>query len=221
MKPCRSSSHPISYLLSILLTLYAIIIGITTPKLPRFYFSSVVKIMISQCWTTSYDLLLLLKLLYLLLFFSKDGYTKANVCTCLAYIKTVKDKFKDTRQKFDEFLEVIADFRAEKYSFLFLVSIHSCHKITIGVDQTPPKEPVTFEEAVIFVRNVKARFQDNDRPYRSFLDSLNMYRNNNRSRTEVLEEIFDERKYRQMKTIDKKDNRKTSFNKERFGVILK
>ncbi|CAN6937170.1 unnamed protein product [Brassica oleracea] len=35
----------------------------------------------------------------------------------LAYIKTVKDKFKDTRQKFDEFLEVIADFRAEKYSF--------------------------------------------------------------------------------------------------------
>nr|VDD63303.1 unnamed protein product [Brassica oleracea] len=32
----------------------------------------------------------------------------------LAYIKTVKDKFKDTRQKFDEFLEVIADFRAEK-----------------------------------------------------------------------------------------------------------
>ncbi|KAF3519394.1 hypothetical protein DY000_02062756 [Brassica cretica] len=40
----------------------------------------------------------------------------------LAYIKTVKDKFKDTRQKFDEFLEVIADFRAEKYSFLFLVN---------------------------------------------------------------------------------------------------
>lgn len=39
MKPCSSLSHPISYLLSILLTLYAIIIGITTPELPRFVMS--------------------------------------------------------------------------------------------------------------------------------------------------------------------------------------
>ncbi|KAL0806686.1 hypothetical protein Bca101_099178 [Brassica carinata] len=133
----------------------------------------------------------------------------------LAYIKTVKDKFKDTRQKFDEFLEVIADFRAEKYSVLFLVnarlctlfssisvSIHSCHKITIGVDQTPPKEPVTFEEAVIFVRNVK-----------SFLDSLNMYRNNNRSRTEVLEEfdIFILRDHHDLFVEFTRVNRKKKF----------
>ncbi|CDY23528.1 BnaA07g24000D [Brassica napus] len=126
----------------------------------------------------------------------------------LEYVKTVKDKFKDTRQKFDEFLEVIVDFRAEKidtYGVILKVKelfkdqqelllgfdsfLPEGWKITLGVDQTPPKEPVTFEEAVIFVKNVKARFQDNDRPYRSFLDSLNMYRNNNRSLTEVLEEL--------------------------------
>lgn len=55
------------------------------------------------------------------------------------YIKTVKDKFKDTREKYDEFLEVIADFKAERYSFLFLVNVRlrtlfssiSIYKITL------------------------------------------------------------------------------------------
>ena len=99
-----------------------------------FHFSSVVKIMISQCWTTSYDLLLLLKLFYLLFISSlgnnEDSFSRKMVTPkltyALEYVKTVKDKFKDTRQKFDEFLEVIVDFRAEKYSFLFLVNARLC-----------------------------------------------------------------------------------------------
>lgn len=39
----------------------------------------------------------------------------------LEYLKTVKDRFQDQREKYDEFLEIMKDFRAQRYSFFFLV----------------------------------------------------------------------------------------------------
>ncbi|CAN6932968.1 unnamed protein product [Brassica oleracea] len=61
----------------------------------------------------------------------------------LAYIKTVKDKFKDTRQKFDEFLEVIADFTAEKidtYGVILKVKelFKDQHELLLGFDSFLP-----------------------------------------------------------------------------------
>lgn len=44
---------------------------------------------------------------------------KLTTNDALAYLKAVKDKFQDKRDKYDEFLEVMKDFKAQRYSFFF------------------------------------------------------------------------------------------------------
>lgn len=44
---------------------------------------------------------------------------KLTTNDALAYLKAVKDKFQDKREKYDEFLEVMKDFKAQRYLFIF------------------------------------------------------------------------------------------------------
>ncbi|KAG7586211.1 Paired amphipathic helix superfamily [Arabidopsis thaliana x Arabidopsis arenosa] len=96
---------------------------------------------------------------------------KLTTNDALAYLKAVKDKFQDKREKYDEFLEGF--------------------EITLlpEDDQPAPKKPVEFEEAISFVNKIKTRFQGDDRVYKSFLDILNMCRKENTSMTEVYDEV--------------------------------
>lgn len=43
---------------------------------------------------------------------------KLTTNDALAYLKAVKDKFQDKREKYDEFLEVMKDFKAQRYLFI-------------------------------------------------------------------------------------------------------
>lgn len=45
---------------------------------------------------------------------------KLTTNDALAYLKAVKDKFQDKREKYDEFLEVMKDFKAQRYTFCSL-----------------------------------------------------------------------------------------------------
>lgn len=44
---------------------------------------------------------------------------KLTTNDALAYLKAVKDKFQDKREKYDEFLEVMKDFKAQRYIYRF------------------------------------------------------------------------------------------------------
>ncbi|XP_010532951.1 PREDICTED: paired amphipathic helix protein Sin3-like 3 isoform X2 [Tarenaya hassleriana] len=140
----------------------------------------------------------------------QGGAQKLTTNDALAYLKNVKDKFHDNREKYDEFLEVMKDFKAQRIDTAGVIArvkeLFKGHReLILGFNtflpkgfeitllpedgQPPQKKPVEFEEAISFVNKIKTRFQGDDRVYRSFLDILNMYRKENKSITEVYQEV--------------------------------
>ncbi|XP_010553645.1 PREDICTED: paired amphipathic helix protein Sin3-like 5 isoform X2 [Tarenaya hassleriana] len=126
----------------------------------------------------------------------------------LSYLKAVKDKFQDKKEKYDTFLEVMKDFKAQRidtngviarvkdlfkdYHELLLgfnTFLPMGYEITLPLDEERRKKPADFGEAINFVTKIKARFQDDDRSYKSFLDILNMYRKESKSISEVYQEV--------------------------------
>ncbi|XP_044493571.1 paired amphipathic helix protein Sin3-like 4 isoform X4 [Mangifera indica] len=135
---------------------------------------------------------------------------KLTTNDALAYLKAVKDIFQDKREKYDDFLEVMKDFKAQRIDTAGVIArvkelfkghrelilgfntfLPKGYEITLPLDdeQPPQKKPVEFEEAINFVNKIKTRFQGDDHVYKSFLDILNMYRKENKSITEVYQEV--------------------------------
>nr|XP_043634301.1 paired amphipathic helix protein Sin3-like 2 isoform X2 [Erigeron canadensis] len=134
---------------------------------------------------------------------------KLTTNDALTYLKEVKDMFQDQREKYDMFLDVMKDFKAQRIDttgviarvkelfkghnnliFGFNTFLPKGYEITvIEDDETPPKRTVEFEEAISFVNKIKKRFQNDDRVYKSFLDILNMYRKEHKGISEVYQEV--------------------------------
>ncbi|KNA15721.1 hypothetical protein SOVF_095600 isoform A [Spinacia oleracea] len=128
----------------------------------------------------------------------------------LAYLKAVKDMFQDKKEKYDEFLEVMKDFKAQRIDTTGVIArvkdlfkghrnlilgfntfLPKGYEITLPPedDNPPAKKPVEFEEAISFVNKIKLRFHGDERVYKSFLDILNMYRKENKTISEVYQEV--------------------------------
>ncbi|KAJ7943566.1 Paired amphipathic helix protein Sin3-like [Quillaja saponaria] len=135
---------------------------------------------------------------------------KLTTNDALSYLKAVKDIFQDNREKYDDFLEVMKDFKALRIDTSGVIArvkelfkghrdlilgfntfLPKGYEITLPLedDEPPQKKPVEFEEAINFVNKIKTRFQGDDFVYKSFLDILNMYRKENKSITEVNQEV--------------------------------
>ncbi|CAI0379576.1 unnamed protein product [Linum tenue] len=135
---------------------------------------------------------------------------KLTTNDALAYLKAVKEIFQDKRDKYDDFLEVMKDFKAQRIDTAGVIGrvkdlfkghrdlilgfntfLPKGYEITLPLEdeQLPQKKPVEFEEAISFVNKIKMRFQGDDHVYKAFLDILNMYRKDNKSITEVYEEV--------------------------------
>ncbi|XP_074324905.1 paired amphipathic helix protein Sin3-like 2 isoform X2 [Apium graveolens] len=134
---------------------------------------------------------------------------KLTTNDALAYLKQVKDMFQDKREKYDNFLDVMKDFKAQRIDtagviatvkelfkghnnliFGFNTFLPKGYEITvIEEEDAPPKRSIEFEEAISFVNKIKTRFQDDDHVYKSFLDILNMYRKEHKGIDEVYYEV--------------------------------
>ncbi|KAI9111373.1 hypothetical protein K1719_017063 [Acacia pycnantha] len=135
---------------------------------------------------------------------------KLTTNDALAYLKAVKEIFQDKREKYDDFLEVMKDFKAQRVDTVGVIArvkelfkghrdlilgfntfLPKGYEITLPLDDEQPvqKKPVEFEEAINFVNKIKSRFQGDDHVYKSFLDILNMYRKENKSISEVYQEV--------------------------------
>ncbi|XXG59224.1 hypothetical protein AAC387_Pa04g1344 [Persea americana] len=136
------------------------------------------------------------------------GTQKLTTTDALDYLKAVKEMFQDKREKYDEFLAVMKDFKAQRIDTTGVISrvkelfkghrdlilgfntfLPRGYEITLPDDEPLQKKPVEFEEAINFVNKIKTRFQDNEHVYKSFLDILNMYRKDNKSINEVYQEV--------------------------------
>ncbi|KAK9050137.1 hypothetical protein SSX86_030893, partial [Deinandra increscens subsp. villosa] len=134
---------------------------------------------------------------------------KLTTNDALTYLKEVKDMFQDQREKYDMFLDVMKDFKAQRVDttgviarvkslfkghnnliFGFNTFLPKGYEITvIEDDEPPPKKTVEFDEAIGFVNKIKKRFQNDDHVYKSFLDILNMYRKEHKGINEVYQEV--------------------------------
>ncbi|XP_008782411.3 paired amphipathic helix protein Sin3-like 4 [Phoenix dactylifera] len=132
------------------------------------------------------------------------GAPKLTTNDALAYLKAVKDIFQDKREKYDEFLEVMKDFKSQRIDtngvIMRVKELFKGHRdLILGFNTFLPKgyeiklpeekRPVEFEEAISFVNKIKNRFQNDEHVYKSFLDILNMYRRENKSIHDVYQEV--------------------------------
>lgn len=141
---------------------------------------------------------------------SVSGTQRLTTNDALTYLKAVKDIFQDKRDKYDDFLEVMKDFKSQRIDTAgvivrvkdlfkghrdlilgFNTFLPKGYEITLTSEDEPllKKKPVEFEEAINFVNKIKIRFQGQDQVYKTFLDILNMYRNESKSITEVYQEV--------------------------------
>ncbi|CAN6992829.1 unnamed protein product [Brassica oleracea var. botrytis] len=135
---------------------------------------------------------------------------KLTTHDALSYLKDVKEMFQDQRSKYDMFLEVMKDFKAQRTDtsgviervkelfkghnnliFGFNTFLPKGFEITLDdlEEDAPPKKTVEFEEAISFVNKIKKRFQRDEDVYKSFLEILNMYRKDDKDITEVYNEV--------------------------------
>ncbi|KAI3726063.1 hypothetical protein L1987_65860 [Smallanthus sonchifolius] len=134
---------------------------------------------------------------------------KLTTNDALTYLKKVKEMFHGQREKYDMFLDVMKDFKAQRIDtagviarvkelfkghnnliFGFNTFLPKGYEITvIEEDEPPPKRTVEFEEAISFVNKIKKRFQNDDHVYKSFLDILNMYRKEHKGINDVYQEV--------------------------------
>ncbi|KAI9153728.1 hypothetical protein LWI28_015603 [Acer negundo] len=134
---------------------------------------------------------------------------KLTTTDALTYLKEVKDMFQNQREKYDMFLEVMKDFKAQRTDtagviarvkdlfkghnnliFGFNTFLPKGFEITLDEElEAPPKKTVEFEEAISFVNKIKRRFQSDEHVYKSFLEILNMYRKEHKDINEVYSEV--------------------------------
>jgi paired amphipathic helix protein Sin3a len=103
---------------------------------------------------------------------------KLTTNDALAYLKAVKDIFQDKRDKYDEFLEVMKDFKAQRIDTVGVIArvkdlfrghtdlilgfntfLPKGYEITLPIEdeQPQPKKPVEFDEAMSYVNKIKVK----------------------------------------------------------------
>ncbi|KAK4603877.1 hypothetical protein RGQ29_012408 [Quercus rubra] len=134
---------------------------------------------------------------------------KLKMTDALTYVKAVKDTFQDQKEKYDMFLKVLKDFKAQRIGnvdvvarvkelfkghnyliFGFNAFLPKEYEITLDDDEAAPqKMAIEFQEAISFVNKIKKRFQNDEHVYKSFLDILNMYRMKHKDKNEAYSEV--------------------------------
>ncbi|KAL1550937.1 paired amphipathic helix protein Sin3-like 5 isoform X4 [Salvia divinorum] len=127
-----------------------------------------------------------------------------------SYLKYIKEVFQDNKDKYGEFLDVMKDFKSQSIDTSgvilrvkelfkgnrdlilgFNAFLPKGYEITLPLEDEHylKKKPIDFDEAISFVTKIKTRFQGKDHVYRAFLGTLNMCRKEDKSLTEVYQEV--------------------------------
>eukprot|EP00267_Zea_mays_P057712 XP_023157748.1 paired amphipathic helix protein Sin3-like 4 isoform X1 [Zea mays] len=125
----------------------------------------------------------------------------------LAYIKAIKDNFQDKRHMYEQFLQVMRDFKSNRLDSAGVIArvktlFHGYPDLVLGIsaflpkghairpqDLSEDKEPVDYPRAINLVNRIKIRFQQEEHVYKSFLGILSMYRMDNKPIQDVYDEV--------------------------------
>ncbi|KAI3502431.1 hypothetical protein L1887_30500 [Cichorium endivia] len=140
----------------------------------------------------------------------KGSSNKLTTNDALTYLEKVKDRFQNEKEKYDEFLKVMKDFKAQRIDTTGVITkvkelFKGHQELILGFNPFLPKgfqitlplhdsqhqvkKPLEIEEAIRFVNKIKMRFQGQDHVYKYFLDTLNKYKKENKSIKEVHQEV--------------------------------
>ncbi|KAK7348675.1 hypothetical protein VNO80_23278 [Phaseolus coccineus] len=102
------------------------------------------------------------------------------------YLKKVQKKFEDKKEKFEEFLKIITDYRVHRMTVGSVVEkveeiLKDHHDLISGINDflpkgyeilLPPKGTVQLEDAIKYVQKIKDRFGETDVIYKAFVKIL-------------------------------------------------
>eukprot|EP00252_Welwitschia_mirabilis_P014418 TRINITY_DN3168_c0_g1_i2.p1 TRINITY_DN3168_c0_g1~~TRINITY_DN3168_c0_g1_i2.p1 ORF type:complete len:1345 (-),score=339.72 TRINITY_DN3168_c0_g1_i2:26-4060(-) len=139
---------------------------------------------------------------------SSEGQLKLTTEDALSYLKKVKDMFHDNREQYDEFLEVMKAFKAQRVDTAGVIArvkdlfkghrslilgfntfLPKGYEITLPEECPPKKQPVDYKQAIDYVNKIKARFQNDEEVYKNFLNILNLYRQGKKTISDVYQEV--------------------------------
>ncbi|BBN12432.1 hypothetical protein MPTK1_5g20010 [Marchantia polymorpha subsp. ruderalis] len=127
-----------------------------------------------------------------------------------AFLKAVKDVFKDEKDKYDEFVEAVKDFKAQRIDTAglmirvkdlfkghrelilgFNTFLPKGYEITIAgeVLQPKPQKQPRSDKAINYFNKIKTRFSKDKHVYKAFLVILYKYGKGNKSISEVYREV--------------------------------
>ncbi|CAD6273401.1 unnamed protein product [Miscanthus lutarioriparius] len=140
-----------------------------------------------------------------------NGSGSGSITTrdALVYLKAVKDKFQEKPHTYEQFIQVMRDFKSNRLDSAGVIArvktlFHGYPDLILGFNAFLPKgqsirrqdlllhkdkEPVDYPRAISLVNRIKSRFQQEEHVYKSFLGILNMYRMHNKPIQDVYDEV--------------------------------
>ena len=129
----------------------------------------------------------------------------------LSYLREVKTRFHNNRKVYDNFLEIMKQFKAQTIDTAGVIKkvknlFYGHQELILGFNTFLPKgyeikvedlpswppqqkSPVEFDQAITYVNRIKQTFANDERVYKAFLEILNQYRKGQKTIQSVYEEV--------------------------------
>ncbi|CAG9466619.1 unnamed protein product [Pedinophyceae sp. YPF-701] len=137
---------------------------------------------------------------------SAAGSQRLTTRDALSYLRDIKDRFRDRREIYDKFLEIMKEFKSNRIDTLGVIErvkllFKGYPDLILGfntflpkgyeikVEDTIERQPVEFDQAINYVNKIKHRFARDERVYKAFLEILNTYRKGGKTISAVYEEV--------------------------------
>lgn len=136
---------------------------------------------------------------------------KLTTNDALTYLKEVKSRFQNNRKVYDNFLDIMKQFKAQTIDTAGVIKkvknlFYGHSELILGFNTFLPKgyeikvedlpswppqqkSPVEFDQAITYVNRIKQTFANDERVYKAFLEILNQYRKGQKTIQSVYEEV--------------------------------
>lgn len=140
-----------------------------------------------------------------------DKRERLTTNDALSYLKEVKSRFHNNRKVYDNFLDIMKQFKAQTIDTAGVIKkvknlFYGHSELILGFNTFLPKgyeikledlpswppqqkSPVEFDQAITYVNRIKQTFANDERVYKAFLEILNQYRKGQKTIQSVYEEV--------------------------------
>lgn len=141
----------------------------------------------------------------------EDKRERLTTNDALTYLKEVKSRFQNNRKVYDNFLDIMKQFKAQTIDTAGVIKkvknlFYGHSELILGFNTFLPKgyeikledlpswppqqkSPVEFDQAITYVNRIKQTFANDERVYKAFLEILNQYRKGLKTIQSVYEEV--------------------------------